>query len=132
MWSTFQMRNHIRSPNLAGNFLSDAAMHIERTHNVGKEEAIQKIDTFLNGLMHGQFPGNIAIKEASKSWSNDAMSFSFKAKKGFLGATISGVIRVNQDSVVMDSDLPGLVTAFVSEDQIRNVINEQLDGLFPA
>lgn len=107
-------------------------MHIERRHNVGKEEAIQKIDTFLNDLMHGQFPGNVAIKEASKNWSNDAMSFSFKAKKGFLGATISGVIRVNQDSVVMDSDLPGLVTAFVSEDQIRNVINEQLDGLFPA
>lgn len=107
-------------------------MHIERTHNVGKEEAIQKIDTFLNDLMHGQFPGNVAIKEASKNWSNDTMSFSFKAKKGFLGATISGVIRVNQDSVVMDSDLPGLVTAFVSEDQIRNVINEQLDGLFPA
>ena len=107
-------------------------MHIERRHNVGKEEAIQKIDTFLDDLMHGQFPGNVAIKEASKNWSNDAMSFSFKAKKGFLGATISGVIRVNQDSVVMDSDLPGLVTAFASEDQIRNVINEQLDGLFPA
>ena len=107
-------------------------MHIERKHNVGKEEAIQKIDTFLNDLMHAQFPGDVAIKEASKSWSNDAMCFSFKAKKGFLGATISGVIRVNQDSVVMDSDLPGLVTAFVSENQIRNVINEQLDGLFPA
>ena len=107
-------------------------MHIERRHNVGKEEAIQKIDTFLDDLMHGQFPGNVAIKEASKSWSNDAMSFSFKAKKGFLGAMISGVLRVTQDSVMMDSDLPGLVTAFVSEDQIRNVINEQLDGLFPA
>ena len=107
-------------------------MHIEREHNVGKEEAIQKIDTFLDDLMHGQFPGNVAIKEASKSWSNDAMSFSFKAKKGFLGATISGVIRVTQDTLVMDSDLPGLITAFVSEDQIQNVINEQLDGLFPA
>lgn len=45
---------------------------------------------------------------------------------------ISGVIRVNDDSVVMDSDLPGLVTTFVSEDQIRNLINEQLDGLFSA
>ena len=107
-------------------------MHIERQHNVGKEEAIQKIDTFLNDLMHSQFPGGVAIKEASKSWSDNAMRFSFKAKKGFLAATISGIIRVNQDSVVMDSDLPGLVTAFVSEDQIRNVINKQLDGLFPV
>ena len=88
-------------------------MHIEREHNAGKEEAIQKIDTFLNDLMQRQFPGGVAIKEASKSWSDNAMRFSFKAKKGFFGATISGVIRVSDDSVIMDSDLPGLVTAFI-------------------
>jgi hypothetical protein len=107
-------------------------MHIERNHNVGKEEAIHKIDTFLDDLMRRQFPGGVAIKEASKSWSDNAMRFSFKAKKGFIGATISGVIHVNDDSVVMDSNMPGLVTAFVSEDKIRNVIYEQLEGLFPA
>jgi len=107
-------------------------MHIERRHNVGKKEAIHKIDTFLDDLMHRQFPGDVAIKEASGSWSDNALRFSFKVKKGFFGTTISGVLRVNDDSVVMDSDLPGLVTAFVSEDQIRNVINEQLDGLFSA
>ena len=107
-------------------------MHIERRHNVGKEEAINKIDTFLDDLMRRQLPGDVTIKEASRSWSDNTMRFSFKAKKGFFGATISGVICVNDDSIVMDSDLPGLVTAFVSENQIRNVINEQLDGLFPA
>jgi hypothetical protein len=107
-------------------------MHIERRHNVGKEEAIHKINTFLDDLMRRQFPGDVTIKEPSMSWSDDAMRFSFKARKGFFGATISGVIRVNDDSVIMDSDLPGVVTAFVSEDNIRNVINEQLDGLFPA
>ena len=74
--------------------------------------------------MHRQFPGSVAIKEAFKSWSDKAMRFSFKAKKGLIGATISGVIQVNEDSVVMDSDLPGLVTAFVSEDTIRNMIND--------
>ena len=107
-------------------------MHIERNHNVGKEEAIHKIDTFLDNLMRRQFPSGATIKEASKSWSDNAMHFSFKAKKGFIGTTISGVIRVNDDSVVIDSDLPGLVTTFVSEDKIRDVINEQLNSLFPA
>jgi hypothetical protein len=82
--------------------------------------------------MRQRFPGGITVKEASKSWSDNAMRFSFKAKKGFIGATISGAIVVNDDSVVMDSDLPGLVTTFVSEDKIREVINKQLDGLFPA
>jgi hypothetical protein len=107
-------------------------MHIEREHNVGKVEAIHKIDAFLDDLMGRQFPGSITIKESSRSWSGDALHFSFKAKKGFIGTTISGVIRVNEDSVVMDSDLPGLVTAFVSEDKIRDVIKAQLESLFPA
>jgi hypothetical protein len=107
-------------------------MYIERKHNLGKEEAIHKIDRFLDDLMRRPFPGGITIKEPFKSWSDEAMHFSFKARKGFIGATISGVIRVNDDSVIMDSDLPGLVSAFVSEDTIRDVINKQLDGLFPA
>ena len=107
-------------------------MYIERRHNVGKEEAIHKIDSSLDDLMRRQFPGGVTVKEPFKSWSDDAMHFSFKARKGFIGTTISGVIRVNDDSVIIDSALPGLVTAFVSEDTIRNVINKQSDGLFPA
>ena len=107
-------------------------MHTERNHNVGKEEAIHKIDTFVEDLMRRQFPGGVTIKEPSKSWSDNVMTFSFKAKKGFIGTMISGVIRVNDDSVVIDSDLPGLITTFVSEDKIRGAINEKLDSLFPA
>jgi Putative polyhydroxyalkanoic acid system protein (PHA_gran_rgn) len=107
-------------------------MHIERKHNLRKEVAIQEIDTFLDDLISRQVPGGITIKEPSKSWSDDVMRFSFKARKGFFGTTISGVIRVNDDSVIVDSDLPGVVTAFVSEDKIRNAINEQLESLFPA
>jgi putative polyhydroxyalkanoic acid system protein len=107
-------------------------MHIERKHNFGKEEAIHKIDTFLDDLMSRQLPAGITIKEPSKSWSDNVMRFSFKVRKGFIGTTISGMIRVNDHSVIMDSDLPGVVTALVSEDKIRNVVNEQLEGLFPA
>jgi hypothetical protein len=107
-------------------------MHIERRHNVRKEEAIHKIDTFLDDLMRRQFPADVAIREPSKSWSDNVMSFSFRAKKAFIGATISGVIRVNDHSVVIDSELPKLVTALVSEDKIRDVINEQLGSLFTA
>ena len=107
-------------------------MHIERNHNLGKEDAVHKIDSFLDDLMSRQVPGGITIEEPSKSWSDNVMRFSFKAKKGFFGTTISGMIRVNDDSVIMDSDLPRLVTAFVSEDKIRNLINQQLESFFPA
>src|SRR4051794_900921 len=106
-------------------------MHIERNHNIGKEEAIHRIDTFLDGLIRRQFPGGLTISEPSKIWSDNTMRFSFKAKKGFIGTTISAEIQVNDESVVMDSDLPGLVKTFVPEDKIRNAINEQFDSLFP-
>lgn len=60
------------------------------------------------------------------------MDFSFKAKKGFLGATISGKVYVNDASVVMDADLPALIRTFVSEDKIRDAIGGQLDRIFLA
>ena len=107
-------------------------MHIERKHNAGKETAISKIDTFLDDLMRREPPGGVTVQEASKSWTDNTLNFSFKARKGFIGATISGLILVTDDSILMDVDLPGLVTAFVSEDKIREIIDKQLDGLFPA
>lgn len=106
-------------------------MRIERNFNVGQQEAIRKIDRFLDELMQRQFPGGVAIKDQSKSWSGDTMNFSFKAKKDWVpGITISGTIRVTDQSVVMDADLPGLITTFISEDKIRDVIGKQFDSLF--
>ena len=57
---------------------------------------------------------------------------SLRGQEGFIATTISGIIRVNNNSIVIDSDLPRLVTTFISEDKIRDVINEQLDRLFSA
>ena len=59
-------------------------MHIERSHNVGKDEATHKIDTFLDDLMHRQFPGGVTIKEPFKSWSDDAMHFSSRPRRASL------------------------------------------------
>ena len=107
-------------------------MHIERNHNVGKAEAIRRIDTLLDDLMRRQPPGGVMIQDAAKSWSDNLMNFSFKAKKSFFGVAIAGTIRVNDDLVAMDFDVPGLVATFVSEDKIRDVITRELDRLFPA
>jgi hypothetical protein len=105
-------------------------MHIERSHNTTKLEAVQKIDTFLDELMQRQFPGGVTIKEPTKNWSGDTMSFSFRVKKDFVGTTVTGTVRVDDELVVMDMDIPGVVLFFISEDRIREVISRQLDKLF--
>jgi hypothetical protein len=107
-------------------------MHIEHNHHVGKDEAVGRIDTLLDDLMRRPFPAGVTVKNVSRNWSDNTLNFSFRANQGLLGTTLAGAVRVNDDSVVLDFDLPGLVTTFVGEDKIREVIQQQLNGLFPA
>lgn len=110
----------------------EVIMQIVRSHKIEKANAVKKIDSFLNALMRREFPGGVKIKDAEKHWNGDNMTFSFKAKKGLVGTTISGSILVTDSNVKLTSNLPGLVTTFVSEEKIKNVISQQFDELFTA
>ena len=107
-------------------------MRIERNHKASQQEAIQKIDSFLDELMKRDFPGGVAIKEPTKSWSGNTMNFSFKLKKGLISTKLAGDIQVEDGKIVMNSELPGLIRTFVSEEKISDVIGQQIDSLFPA
>jgi hypothetical protein len=105
-------------------------MQIIKQHRTTKNEAIKKIDSFLNDLMKREFPAGVKIKDPEKKWNGSVMNFSFKAKKGIVGTTISGTISVNDTEVRLDSTLPGIVTTFISEDKVKEVITNQFNELF--
>jgi len=105
-------------------------MIIERVHGRTREEAKKKINNFLEELMRQAFPGGVKIKDAEKRWNGNRMNFSFKVKKGIVGTKICGSINITDDSVTLNSDLPGMVTTFVSEEKIKEVINREFDDLF--
>lgn len=107
-------------------------MRIERNHTANQQEAIKKIDSFLDELMKRDFPGGVVVKEPTKSWSGNTMDFSFKLKKGLLGTKLAGKIQVEDGKIILDSELPGLVRTLVSEDKISDVIGQQIDTLFTA
>jgi hypothetical protein len=104
-------------------------MHIEEQHQLGQAEAISRIDSFLDALMERQPPGGVTIRNPQKSWSGNTMEFSFTAAKGLFGTSISGRMQVEDDRVVVDSELPALVRSFVGEDRIRDVISRELGRL---
>lgn len=107
-------------------------MYIEEPHDLGQREAIDRIDSFLDGLMQQQPPGGVQIKDPAKSWDGNTMSFSFTAAKGFFGTTIRGRLQVEDDRVIMDTELPPLVRSVVGEDRIREVISRELGRLLGA
>lgn len=107
-------------------------MRIERNHKASQQEAIQKIDTFLDELAKRDFPGGVVVKEPTKSWSGNTMNFSFKLKKGLVSTKLAGDIQVEDGKIIMNSQLPGLIKTFVSEEKISDVIGQQIDSLFPV
>jgi hypothetical protein len=104
-------------------------MRIERNHTLGQQETMRRIDNFVDTLFQRPLPGGLTIEAPSKTWSGNVMAFSFKAKKGWVGTTIAGNLCVTEQLVVLESDLPGIVTAFVPEADIIARIHQELDGL---
>jgi len=100
-------------------------MRIEQPHTLGRQEAIGRVDRFLDRLIQDP-PGGATIRESRKEWDGNLMTFSFAIARGFFGTTLTGTMEVADDRVVVDSDLPALVTSFVGEERIRQVIAEHL------
>jgi len=107
-------------------------MHVEQKHSLGKAEASRRIDSKIEEAMRQGPPAGIAVADFSKTWSGDTLRISFTAKKGFFGVNIAGVVQVTDDLVTMDAELPGLLTAFVSEEKIRGDIQKQLGQMLTA
>ena len=106
-------------------------MRFERPHKVTQSEAINRIDSFLDGFRNGALPDGITIVDSTKVWRGHEMDFSFKVKKWFVQVTIAGMVNVTDCSVVMDCELPPLVSKMVSEDRIASEFDAQFTKLFP-
>jgi len=101
-------------------------MHIEHPHALGEEEAVRRIDRFLDDLMRCEPPAGVRITSPWKSWNGNVMDFSFNAGKGFFSATISGTMVVTGDRVEFDTELPALIRSFVGEEMIAGVVRREL------
>ena len=105
-------------------------MHLELDHNCSQQEAIQKLDGFLDVLLHQPLPGNVEIQDGNRKWIENVMEFSFVARKGFFATGIRGTIEVTANQVILDSSLPSVVTMFLGEEKIKNEILQHLGVLF--
>ncbi|MGY4884029.1 MAG: polyhydroxyalkanoic acid system family protein [Nanobdellota archaeon] len=92
--------------------------------NYSQEEAYQKIDTFLDGLVN-QYSD--LVSNPSKTWntSKDKMNFGFEAK----GYNISGDINLRKGELVLNGKLPWVAKMFSGK--IEEMVLKQLGELFP-
>jgi hypothetical protein len=103
-------------------------MRIEQSHALGQQEAIRRIDQFLERLVQAP-PGGVTIKDARKDWAGNRMIFSFTAARGFFGTSIRGLMDVMDDRIVVESELPALVKTILGEERIQQVISIELGNM---
>lgn len=104
-------------------------MRIEQPHELGAEEAIRRLDNFIDRMMGRQPPGGVAVKSPRKAWNGNQMDFSFDIRRGFFGTTISGTMMVTEDLVIVESQLPAVVRGFVGEETVAGTIRSELGRL---
>lgn len=101
-------------------------MHIEQSHQLGKDEVRKRADQLTDNLINMPIPGGVSIGDISKQWNGDTMDFSFRASQGFFGANISGSVQVTDNNVALDVNVPPILSTFISEDKIKAMIQNKM------
>lgn len=93
---------------------------VEVPHQLAKEEALARIMNLLVNLKEEQ---KEIVSDIREEWSGDTGHFSFSAK----GFELSGDIKVNDNNVVINAQLPFAVALF--KGAIQNIIEQRTRAL---
>ncbi len=100
-------------------------MRVEIAHELGEAEATRRLESMVDDLMRRDYKA-ARVKNAQRSWTGNELVFSFSVAKGFFETAISGRMTVSDRLVALDATVPGMVTAFLGEDRIREAIQREL------
>lgn len=97
-------------------------MQIQYPHNLKKEEAYRRISNLLPKLQE-QYKDDIT--DPVSEWNEDHTRMKFSL--GIRGVDVAGEVRLEDNEVIMEADLP--LVARIFSDKIEGLITGKLDEL---
>lgn len=104
-------------------------MRIRVTHGRNREEAIKSVDQSVEQLLAADLPSPLRLTLTRKNWTGSTMHFSMTASVGILRAPVTGTVEVTDTEVVIEAQLPRLLTALTSERAIQERVERRVRGL---
>lgn len=104
-------------------------MRISVSHNKTKQEAMRTVNEATDQVLRPGATGFLQITDVQKTWAASTMTFSVTASFAVMRSVIRGTIEVTDRDVIIDCDLPQLLTRFMGEDKIRSGIEGKIRGL---
>lgn len=106
-------------------------MQIKYVNNLPAIQKKELLDPLVKESLAEHFEG-FEIKDLNKNWNHNDLYVSFTIKKGPIERDIKGIIKVYDDSLTMDFDVPEIVKNFVTDEKIKKAISARLDNAFAA
>lgn len=104
-------------------------MRVSVSHNKTKQEAMRTVNEAADQVLRPGATGLLQISDVQKSWAASTMTFSLTASFAVMRSVIKGSIEVTDKDVIIECDLPQLLTRFVPEEKIRSGIEGKIRGL---
>jgi hypothetical protein len=104
-------------------------MRVTVSHNKTQQEAMRAVDQAADDVLRGMASGPLQIVDQTKSWKGNILHFTVKGRMAVFAATAVGTIEVTDKEVIIDVDLPGILTKMIPEEKIRAGIQTKVKGL---
>lgn len=104
-------------------------MRLEIEHDLSEEAAREKINGFLDQLSSTDLLAGVKLSNPKMVWTGNVMDLSFRLNKGFLRVNVDGTLTVTDKSVIIEINIPAIVTSFIPEKDIARRIESQARSL---
>jgi hypothetical protein len=104
-------------------------VRVSISHNQSRAEAMQAVDGALGKLFSTVLPPPIRMDNLEKSWSGSVLNFGLRVAIGPFRSAIRGTITVTDNEIIIEADLPKLLTSVVPERSIQSGVETRIRGL---
>jgi hypothetical protein len=105
------------------------SMNMEYKHNLDKAAAKEKIETHISKLEDMRFSGGYAIEDVKSYWTGDDLQVSFNLKKNVINRQIEGFIKVKNNLIIIDVEIPDIINNLVTEENLKKIISRNLENI---
>lgn len=90
---------------------------------------MRSIDRGFDDLFKGLPIGMVQMTDEQRNWSGNTLFFAFNARAGFMVLPIKGSMPVTDHEVIVEIDLPPMITSFIPEERLKVGLERQVRGL---
>lgn len=104
-------------------------MRVSVSHTLGQAEAQRRIEKGLDDIMGMSSVGPVSLRNVQKEWQGNKVYVSGTASLGLLKHHGRAAIEVTEREVIIEVDLPAVLTGMMGNKKIEDTVQRRVKGL---